>query len=46
MPPKSEIDVSVPAFNITDVCTKEEALATPEQLKAQAEGPTPRPIPR
>jgi len=34
------------AVLFTDVCTKEEALATPEQLKAQAEGPTPRPIPR
>jgi hypothetical protein len=34
------------AVLFTDVCTKEEALATPEQLKAQAEGPGPRPIPR
>jgi hypothetical protein len=34
------------AVLFTDVCTKEEALATPEQLKAQAQGPTPRPIPR
>jgi hypothetical protein len=29
-----------------DVCTKEEAMATPEELKAQAQGATPRVIPR
>jgi hypothetical protein len=34
------------AVLFTDVCTKEEALATPEQLKAQAQGPGPGPGPR
>ncbi len=34
------------AVLFTDVCTKEEALATPEQVNAQAEGPGPRRIPR
>jgi len=29
-----------------DVCTKEEAMATPDELKAQAQGAAPRVIPR